>query len=178
MNYSNRFYKIARLLFTSEISEEEKAIALKVIKTFEDAEISLQAWIDSIEKNFETLKGYHEPESSLVVITEKFNEVQQKLKEKYEQVIATLKEGIELLSKIQDVELQEMVSSVMVASEEYSELYNKLTDLPFKIGETGFIQEFKDISQKLIDNNEPFFDAVQHVKDYLMKNVLDRQALS
>lgn len=178
MTYSTRFYKIARLLFTSEISEEEKAIAQKIIKTFETAERDLEAWADSVEKNLEVFNNYHEPESQLVVITEKFEEVQEKLKQKYERMIQKLKEGIELLNKIQDVEIQEMISGVMMASEEYTELYNKLTDMPYKIGEVGFIREFKEISQKLVDNNQPFFDAIQHIKDYLLKNVLDRQALS
>ena len=178
MNYSNRFRRIAQLLFTSDISDEETAVAQKVIDIFVKAELALQDWVDSLEKNLEVFKNYHGKESSLVVISEVFEETMARQKQKFEGIIASLKQAIEMLNNIKDVEMQDMVTNLTKASEEFSELYNELTDMQLKIGEPGFIQEFKDISQKLLDGNEPLFDVISRVKDYMMKNILGEQSLS
>ena len=63
-------------------------------------------------------------------------------------------------------------------SEEFTEKYNELTNLPIKIGEEGFIQKFKDLSQEVLDNNESFFDVIQRIKDYMLKNILGEQSLT
>lgn len=178
MTYSQRFLRIAQLLFTSNISEEETSRARKVIDTFDKAELDLQDWVDSFEKNLNVFKNYHGKESSLVVISEVFEEIMEKQKQKYERIIGTVKQAIEQLNKIQDVEMQDMVSNLTKASEDFTELYNQVTDMQLKIGEPGFIQEFKDLSQRILDNNEPFFDVISRVKDYMKKNILGEQSLS
>lgn len=178
MNYSKRFVRISQLLFTSQISPEEQAIAQKVIDIFNKAELSLQSWIDSIESNLEVFKNYHGKEKSLVVISESFDSTMEKLKQKYERLVASIKEAIDLLGDIQDVEMQDMISNLTKASEEFTELFNELTGMQLKIGETGFIQEFKDLSQKILDGNEPFFDVLSRVKDYMQKNIMGEQSLS
>lgn len=178
MDYSERFRRLAQLLFTSDISDEEQALAQKVIDIFDKAEINLQDWVDSIENNLDVFKNYHGKESSLVVISQVFEETKEKQKKRYEGIITTIKQAIEMLDKIQDVEMQDMVSNLTKASEEFTSMYNELTDMQLKIGEQGFIQEFKDLSQKLLDNNEPFFDVISRVRDYMMKNILGEQSLS
>lgn len=178
MNYSNRFRRIAQLLFTSDISDEEMSIAQKSIDMFEKAETTLQDWLDSVEKNLQVFKNYHGKETSLVVISEVFEETMEKQKKKYEGIISSIKQAIELLNKIQDVEMQDMITNLTKTSEEFTELYNELTDMQLKIGEAGFIQEFKDISQRIIDENESFFDVLSRIKDYMLKNILGEQQLS
>lgn len=178
MDHSQRFRRIAQLLFTSNISEEEQSLAQKIIDIFDKAEIDFQDWVDSVENNLDVFKNYHGKETSLVVISQAYEETIQKQKEKYERVIVAIKQAIEKLNDIQDVEMQDMVSNLTKTSEEFTEMYNELTDMQLKIGEQGFIQEFKDLSQKLIDNNEPFFDVISRVKDYMMKNILGEQSLS
>jgi hypothetical protein len=197
MIHSQRFRRIAQLLFTSDISDDENALAQKIVDIFDKAELDFQDWVDSIENNLEVFKNYHGKENSLVVISEVFEETMAKQKEKYEKIIggvapepedsaggqqavagSGIKQAIELLNKIQDVEMQDMVTNLTKASEEFTEMYNELTDMQLKIGEPGFIQEFKDLSQKLLDNNEPFFDVLSRIRDYMMKNILGEQALS
>lgn len=178
MDHSKRFLRLAQLLFTSEISKEESGLAKKVIDLFDKAELSLQDWVDSIEKNLDIFKNYHGKETSLVVISEKYEETIEKQKQKYESIISTVKQAIQFLNKIQDVEMQDMVTNLTKASEEFSEMYNELTDMQIKIGEVGFIQEFKDISQRLLDNNEPLFDVITRINDYMKKNILGEQSLS
>lgn len=178
MNYSKRFLRIAQLLFTSDISDEESSIAQKVVEIFDKAELDLQSWIDAVENNLNVFKNYHGKETSLVVMAEKFEEMKEDQKVKYERIIATIKQAIELLNKIQDVEMQDMVSNLTKASEEFTEQYNEMADMPVKIGEVGFIQQFKDLSQKLLDNNEPFFDVISRIRDYMQKNILGEQSLT
>lgn len=178
MTHSERFRRIAQLLFTSDISDEEVNLAQKVVDLFDKAELDLQDWINAVEKNLDVFKEYHGKETSLVVISEIFEETMKRQKEKYERIIQMIKQAIELLNEIQDVEMQDMVSNLTKASEEFTTLYNELTDMQLKIGEAGFIQEFKDISQKLVDNIDPFFDVVSRVRDYMMKNILGEQSLS
>ena len=178
MDYSKRFRRIAQLLFTSDISDDEIAVANKVIEIFDKSELDLQDWVDSIENNLDVFKNYHGKESSLVVISQAFEDTMQKQKEKYERMIITIKQAIEMLNNIQDVEMQDMVSNLTKASEEFTSMYNELTDMQLKIGEPGFIQEFKDISQKLLDNNEPFFDVISRIRDYMMKHIIGEQSLS
>jgi len=196
MTYSKRFQKIAQLLFTSDISDDEANLAQNIVDIFDKIELDLKDWTDSIENNLEVFKNYHGKEVSLVVISEAFEETMLKQKEKYEriiggiepqtqqqansdqQLVGGIKQAIELLSKIQDVEMQDMISGLTEASEEFTEIYNELTDMQLKIGEPGFVQEFKDISQKILDNNDPLFDILDHIKNYMMKNILGKQSLS
>lgn len=178
MTHSKRFQRIAQLLFTSDISEDEAAIAKKTIDIFDKAELDLQDWVDSIENNLDVFKNYHGKETSLVIISETFEKTIAKQKQKYERIIASIKQAIELLNKIQDVEMQDMVTNITKSTEEFTQLYNELTDMQLKIGEPGFIREFKDISQRILDNNEPLFDVISRVRDYMMKNILGEQALS
>jgi hypothetical protein len=178
MNYSNRFYKLAQILFTNEINKQEKDAAQKSIELLDKIELDLQAWLDTIEKNLEVFNNYHGAENALVAIAEKFEKVETEQKQKYERVIVDIKEMIELVNKIQDVEMQNMVVNLTKASEEFTELYNELTDMSLKIGEEGFIQKFKDESQKILDNNEGFFDILKHLKDYMQKNIMGEHALS
>lgn len=178
MNYSNRFLRISQLLFTSEVSEEDTAIATKIVDMLEKIENDLQSWSDTVENNLGVFNNYHGKEKALVVISDQFENTKQKQKEKYERIIDLIKKSIELIDKVQDVEMQDMITNLTKVSEEYTEKYNALTDLPFKIGEAGFIQEFKDASQTLIDGIEPFFDVVNRIKDYIMKHMLGEQALS
>lgn len=178
MNYSKRFQRIAQLLFTSDISDDETAIAKKVIEIFDKAELDLKSWIDAIESNLDMFNNYHGKETSLVVISEKFEEMKEKQKQKYEAIISTIKQAVEMLNKIQDVEMQDMISNLTKASEEFTEMYNEMADMQIKIGEVGFIQEFKDLSQKILDNNEPFFDVISRVRDYMQKNILGEQSLT
>lgn len=178
MRPSARFIRLAQLLFTSDISKSEISIAQKVIDIFDKAEIDFQDWVESIEKNLDVFKNYHGKEKSLVVISEIFEKTIEKQKQKYERIISSIKQGIELLNDIQDVEMQDMITNLTKASEEFTELYNELTDMQLKIGEAGFIQEFKDVSQKIIDGNESLFDVISRVKDYMLKNILGEQQLS
>lgn len=178
MNHSKRFYRIAQLLFTSDISDEESSIAQKVIDIFDKAETDFQDWVDSIESNLEVFNNYHGKESALVRISHTFENTIKKQKEKYERMIIAIKQAIEMLDNIKDVEMQDMVSNLTKTSEEFTERYNELTDMQLKIGEQGFIQEFKDLSQKLLDGNEPFFDVLARIKDYMMKHILGEQSLS
>lgn len=176
--FATRFNRIAQLLFTSDISEEELSIAKKAIDIFERAESDFQDWVNSIEKNLDVFKNYHGKEKSLVVISEVFEDTMEKQKQKYERVITSIKQGIELLNNIQDVEMQDMITNVTKASEEFTEIYNEMTDMQLKIGEAGFIQEFKDISQKIIDGYEPLLDVIARIRDYMLKNILGEQQLS
>lgn len=178
MTYSNRFRRIAQLLFTSDISEEEHAHAENIIKMFEKAESDLQSWVDGIENNLNVFKDYHGKETSLVVISEVFEKTMEKQKQKYEEVIKIIKKAIDMTADIQDIEMQDMMTNLTKTSEEYTELYNELSNLPIKIGEDGFIQKFKDISQRLLDGNQSFFDVLQRIKDYMMKNILGEQSLT
>jgi len=178
MNYSKRFLRIAQLLFTSDISDEETAIANKVVGIFDKAELDLKSWIDAIENNLDIFKNYHGKETTLVRISKEFEAMKEEQKEKYERIIATIKQAIEILNKIQDVEMQDMVSNLTKASEEFTEMYNEMADMQLKIGEVGFIQQFKDLSQKLIDNNKPFFDVISRIRDYMQKNILGEQSLT
>jgi len=178
MDHSARFIRLAQLLFTSDISDDEIAVAKKVIDMFDKAEMDLQDWVDSIENNLEVFKNYHGKETSLVIISETFEETIARQKQKYERIIASIKQAIELLNNIQDVEMQDMVTNLTKASEEFTTLYNELTDMQLKIGEPGFIQEFKDISQKILDGNQPLFDVISRVRDYMLKNILGEQSLS
>lgn len=178
MEQSKRFQRLAQLLFTSDITEDEIGIAKNVIDIFDKAEMGLKDWVDSIEKNLDVFKNYHGKETSLVVISERFEETIERQKQKYERVIAMLKQAIEFLNKIQDVEMQDMVSNLTKTSEDFTSLYNEMTDMQIKIGEVGFMQAFKDISQKLLDNNEPLFDVISRVRDYMQKNILGEQSLS
>lgn len=175
---SKRFIRISQLLFTSDISDKEVSIAEKAIDIFNKTELDLQDWIDSIEKNLGVFKNYHGKETSLVVISEVFEKTITKQKTKYERIVVSIKQSIELLNDIQDVEMQDMITNLTKAFEEFTELYNELTDMQLKIGEAGFIQEFKDISQKILDNHQPLFDALIHIKDYMLKNILGEQQLS
>lgn len=178
MNYSPRFKRLAQLLFTSDIGENEIATANKVVDIFNKAEIDFQNWIDSIENNLGVFNNYHGKETSLVIISEVFEQTMEKQKTKYERIIATIKQAIELSNKIQDVEMQDMITNLTKASEDFTEKYNQITDMQLKIGEAGFIQEFKDLSQQILNNNKPFFDVIERVKDYVLKNILGEQQLS
>lgn len=177
-SYSKRFKRLAQLLFTSEISDEEKSVGRQIADMFDKIEIDLKKWIDTIENNMNVFRNFHGGEKSLVNISQRFEEVQKKQKENYERIIQSIKQGIELINTIQDVEMQEMVANLGAASEEFTEMYNEITDMQLKIGEDGFIQQFKDASQKIVDNNKFFFDVLERIQDYVMKNVLDEQALS
>lgn len=178
MTYSKRFYKIAQLLFTTEVSDEEKNAARKVSDELNKIDLDLKSWIETMSKNLEVFNNYHDNEKSLVVISEKFEQTQQKQKQNYERIINDLKKTIESMGTFHDVEMQDMVVNLTKTSEEFTKLYNEINNLPNKIGEVGFIQSFKDASQKLIDSDEALFDVIERVKDYIMKNVLGEQSLS
>ena len=178
MTPSKRFIRLAQLLFTSEISSEEHQHAKQIVDILDKAIDEFSEWLETLERNLEVLNNYHGNESSLVVISETFDNVMEKQKERYEKIIQQIKQAIELVGEIEDVELQDMITNVTNTSEEYTELYNQLTNMPVKIGEQGFIQKFKDLSQKLLDGNEPFFDVLEGMRDYLMKNVLSEQSLT
>lgn len=178
IHYSYRFKKIAQLLFTSDINDNELSVAQKSIDVFDKVETDLTNWIDSIKKNLAVFTKYHGKETSLVTISEVFEETLEKQKQKYERMIAGIKQGIELLNNIQDVEMQDMVTNLTKASEEYSETYNELIDMTIKIGEAGFIQEFKDVSQKIVNGNKPLFEIIDRIKNYMVKNIMGEQRLS
>lgn len=175
---SKRFIRISQLLFTSDISDKEIDTTQKIIDIFEKAEISFRDWVDSIKTNLNVFNNYHGKETSLVIISEVFEETKKKQKQKYERIITSIKHGIELLNKVQDVEMQDMVTNLTKTSEEFTKLYNELIDMQLKIGEPGFIQEFKDMSQKILDNHESLIDVLNRIKTYMLKNILGEQQLS
>lgn len=178
MTYSARFYKIAQLLFTSQISDDEKKTAEEIVDVLEKNELDFQNWLDAIQKNLDLFNNYHGSEEGLVVISEKFEEIQKQQKEKYEKIITDIKKAIDLMGKMQDVEMQDMINNLTKVSEDFTELFNELNNLPVKIGEKGFAQKFKDASQVILDNNEPFLDILERIKNYIMKNVMGEQSLS
>lgn len=176
--YSARFLRLAQLLFTNEIPKKDSKAAAEAIDAFKKAEIDLQSWLDNIEKNLNVFDNYHGPEKALVIISEKFDDITKKQKEKYERVINSIKKAIDMVMDIQDVEMQDMITNLTKLSEDFSEIFNELNDSALKIGEAGFIEQFKNGSQKIIDNSESFFDVLTRVKDYMEKNILGQQSLS
>jgi hypothetical protein len=177
-SYSARFKKLAQLLFTSEIDDEELSTAKKVVDILDKVKVDLERWVETIESNLEVFNDYHGSETAIVSWTEQYDKVNETQKKKYELIVKTIKQVIEIMDKIQDVEMQDMIINLTNASEEFTTIYNELTDLPVKIGEEGFIQKFKDASKKVLDNNEPFVEVIQRVRDYIMKNILGEQSLS
>lgn len=178
MTHSTRFIRLAQLLFTSQIPEDERAQAKQLVEHFKKSETDLQSWVDTIENNLNVFENYHGNETALVIIAEKFEETMEKQKQHYEKIINELKKIIEALGEIKDVEIQEMIINITSASEEFSEIFNELIDLPVSIGETGFIQKFKDASKQIISKSESFLEVIQRVRDYIMKNVLHEFSLS
>lgn len=180
--YSKRFIKISQLLFTSDISDNEISIAKQVINTFEKAENDLHSWLESIENNLNVFKEYDKNnqgnESKLVGISEVFQSTIEKQKQKYEKVINSIRQAIESVGSIQDIEMKDMITNLTKASEDFTELYNELIDLPIKIGENGFLEQFINISQDLKNNNESFFDVIQHIKEYMLTNIVGEQKLT
>lgn len=178
MKPSSRFLKIAQLLFSGQIDEDEINTAKKAIDMFNKAEIDFNDWLETIQKNLDVFNNYHGKETSLVIISEAFEDTMKKQKEKYEKIILSIKQAIEILDKIQDVEMQDMITNFAKTTEGFTSKYNELTDMTSKIGDEGFIQVFKDNSQKIIDGSDSFFDVLGRVKDYMIKNILDEQSLS
>jgi uncharacterized protein YjgD (DUF1641 family) len=179
-NMSDRFEKIAQLLFTSKISDEEHNTAEKVVDILDKAKVDLERWLETIENNLEVLSDpkFATDENSLVMMTEKYEDVNKTQKEKYERILQSIKQAIDIMGTIQDVEIQDMIVNFTKASEEFTTIYNELTDLPTKIGEEGFIKKFKDASSKILANDEPFLEVIQRVRDYIMKNIMGEQSLS
>jgi bacterioferritin len=66
-NHSERFEKLAQLLFTSDVSEEDYNTAKKVLGQLSAAESDLQDWIDTIQSNLDLLSRFQGPEKSLVL---------------------------------------------------------------------------------------------------------------
>ncbi len=178
MNYSARFLKISQLLFTNEISPEEHKTAEQVVDLLDKAKVDLERWLEAIENNLEVLSNPELSETGIVSWTEKYDEVNKTQKEKYERIIQSIKQSIEVMGNIKDVEMKEMIVNFTKASEEFTIIYNELTDLPIKIGEKGFIQKFKDASQKVLDNKESFIEVIQRIRDYIMKNVMGEMSIS
>lgn len=178
MKPSQRFVRLAQLLFTHEVSEEEHNTAKQIVDLLDKTIDEFAAWEESLEKNLEVFNNYHGSENALVIISEKFDNTINKQKERYEHIVKMIKDVIGLVGEIEDVEMQEMVGNITSTSEKYTELYNEMADMGLKPGEPGFIQKFKDLSQKLIDGNAPFFDVLEGIRDYVMTNVLGEQSLT
>jgi len=176
--YSKRFIRIAQLLFSTEITQEEKNIASEVVDMLDKSITELQDWLETVENNLNVFNKYKGSDKSLVVIAEQYEETQAKQKSRYEKILMTIKEAIDLITKIQDIEMREMITNLTKSSEAFTKVYNELTDLPIGIGEDGFLEAFKTTSQKVIDSNQPFIDVLTRIKDYIMKNVLGEQSLT
>ncbi len=179
MNYSNRFLKISQLLFTSDISDQEKEVAQQVVDMLDKIHVDLERWIEGIVKNLDIIGAVpQDKEAGLVGWTENYEKMVERQKEKYEKMIQAIKQSIEIMNGIQDIEMQDMVTNLTKASESFTEIYNELADLPIKIGEEGFVQKFKDASKNIIDNDKPFLEVIQRIRDYIMKNIIGARALS
>lgn len=175
---SPRFRRLAQLLFTSEISEDDKATARRAVDMLDRAATGLGNWLETIESNLEHFNNYHGQDSALADIAPTYEEAIEKQKTRYEEVIALLKKAVDVLAKVQDVELEEIIGSLTQESQKFTELYNELTGLPVPIGSAGFIQKFKDTSKLIVDNNDPFFDIIERAEKYIKKNILGEQSLS
>lgn len=181
MNNSKRFTRLAQLLFTSVVSDEEKQYAKKAVDAFIKLSAEFGHWLDTIENNLNVLAHYkeqHGDEKALVVAAEKFADIQEKQKENYERIINDLKRAIEYTDNFKDIEMQEIAVNLTRASEEFTKVYNELIDLPQKIGEDAFLDSFISGSQKLLAGKEGLVDMLERVRVYIQKNVLDEQSLS
>jgi hypothetical protein len=178
MTYSQRFLRLAQILFTSKIPDEEKQIAKQIITGLNKIQISFNEWIKTIENNLDVFNNYHGKETSLIVISETFNATIEKQKNKYEKIMESLKQAIELMGNIQDIKLEKMITNITSTSEELTELYNKLTDMEIKIGEVGFVQEFKTNSEVIINYNITFVEVIDTLKEHILENILGKQSLS
>lgn len=181
MTTSNRFNRIAQILFTSTIDEVDKQHAKQAVEDLSTLSSDFNYWIDTIENNVDVLKHYKEQngdEKSLVVINEKFNDKQEKQKENYENIIKKLKKIIEDTESFKDIEMQEMISNLAKISEEYTKLYNEVINLQQKIGEEGFLDDFLAVSQKVLNDKDNLIEMFERVKTYIQKNILDEQSLT
>jgi hypothetical protein len=82
------------------------------------------------------------------------------------------------MNSIADIRMSDLISNFTRISKDYSDKYNELINMESGIGEEGFLDEFRKLSDDLVKSVVPFIEILDDLKEHITQNILGRHSLA
>ena len=178
MTTTKRLKRLALMLFTSEISKEEKQAALGVVNDLDAAISDIEKLISKIQKNIDLFATYTGKPESLLSIKSNFEKSIDKHKDSYEQILYKIRTAFKNMDSFKDIKLQDDVLLTAQEGEIFTDLFNEYLEISRTIGKPEFLEEFKNKCNEIIQRSQNFSDVIQSCVKHINKNILEKQPIS
>lgn len=166
------------MLFTTEISEKEQQLASGIEQELDTLSKIFNNIIDTFEKNLNAVESFQGQPSELLKIKPKLVSVVKEQKEKYEKFLLSLRDAMNKLKGLEDIEIHEIKETIAQEAERFTKLFNNYLQTSEDIGKNNFIEDFKNDSKNILQAENSFNDVLTRAIKHINKNILGKQAIS
>ena len=161
------------------IEKEIKSIAISVIKKYEINLKNINHFKNDLEKN---KKAYEKVKDKFNIIKNskgKYKKSTQRLSKKYKRVLQSLKECIENMQKIKDVQnVEEINGSIISSARNASDNIKKVFKLVDSLDKPEFFQELTKTTDDAIKIIDDLVLNIKRMREFIYSNILGKTIIS